>query len=246
MRIVILSYGRADNVITGKWLKGVEILVPESQKADYIKHNPKLKVVSIPDELDGNVAKKRNACLNLYKGENIVTLDDDIRKIGYYDDGEMIEATGDEFKSFCENMFVMAEELGTVLWGLNLQADKKFYREYSPFSFSSVVLGPVQGIRNIDEDRRYSEKMFLKEDYDFSLEVLNKYRKILRNNKWHYVSAHIDNKGGVVSQRNVKLESEHLDMFQKKWGSRIVQKRTETQYGNITINPIVRIPIKGI
>jgi hypothetical protein len=140
----------------------------------------------------------------------------------------------------------MAKELNTVLWGVGLQKDPRFYHIYTPFSLSSVILGPLMGIRNIDKELRYDLMLPLKEDYDFSLQVLKKYRKILRCNKWHYDGAHINNKGGIIGMRNVERETENAKLLEMKWGSRIVDIGRKTQHGNVTINPIVRSPIKGV
>lgn len=86
----------------------------------------------------------------------------------------------------------------------------------------------------------------LKEDYDYSLQILNKYRKILRFNKYHYVCGHIKVKGGCASYRTSDKELEQAQKFQAKWGSRIVKIQRLTQGGNASINPVVNIPINGI
>lgn len=245
MIVNIISYGRAKDVVTAQWLHKANIVVPNSQKAEYELYNPNNPIIGIPDELDGNTSRKRNATLDLFKGEDVTIVDDDMKAVGYFEDGRNNIVREDYFLEFCENMYQMCKEVGTILWGVNVQSDRKFYREYSPFSLSSVVLGPWSNIVNTD-NLRYREEIYLKEDYDFSLQVLNKYRKILRNNKWFYVSEHIKNSGGLASKRNFDREREHALRFQKIWGSKIVDLKRKTQGGNVTINPIVRIPIKGI
>lgn len=242
----IISYKRANNVLSAKWAKGATIVVPESQEAEYRKYNPKMEIMAIPDEEDGNCAKKKNAVLRRTIGEDVIIIDDDIRSIGFHEKGMIWDATEEEVLLMAENMFLMAKEAGTILWGINVEDDKKFYREYSPFSLSSVVLGPFTCIRNIDETMRFDEVIWLKEDYDFSLKVMNKYRKIIRNNKWFYEVEHITNEGGLVDKRKYDEEMRQLEMLQKKWGRNIVEIKRNTQHGNLSINPIVRIPIKGI
>lgn len=34
----------------------------------------------------------------------------------------------------------MVEDMGLCLFGINLQSDPKFYREYTPYSFHSPIL----------------------------------------------------------------------------------------------------------
>lgn len=245
MKIIIPSYKRAGILETTKWLSSAIVVVPESQKQEYEDLNPYINLVTIPDEKDGSISRKRNAILEMFPDEDILMLDDDIKWVGYHEGGMMNRANNDYFVEFALNMFQMAKECGTILWGVNVQSDKKFYREYSPFSLSSVILGPFMGIRNIS-NLRFSQELSNKEDYDFSIEVLRKYRKILRNNKWFYVCGHITNKGGIVGQRNADDEYRKGLLLQKKWGSKIVDIKRKTQGGNMTINPIVRIPIRGI
>jgi len=242
----IISLNRSDNVITAKWNKLATIVVREDQEKDYKKHNDN-KILAIPMEEDGNCAKKKNAVLNRFVDENVLILDDDITAVGYHEKGRVKKVSDEYLQEFCDNMFQMTEDLNTVLWGVNMQSDKKFYREYSPFSFNSAVLGPFTAIRNIDRSIRFNEKdIFLKEDYDLSLQVLNKYRRLLRNNKWFYISEHIELEGGLSGLRSQKIEMEHNIRLQKKWGSRIVKINRKTQNQNKTINPIVKVPIKGI
>jgi len=121
-------------------------------------------------------------------------LDDDIKQFGYYENLALYLMTEQEVYNLFENNFRMTEDAKTKLWGVNLQSDKKFYREYSPLSLSSVILGPCMGIIK-DKDIRFDERLGLKEDYDYSIQVLRKFRKVLRFNKYHYASAHISKKG---------------------------------------------------
>lgn len=247
MKIVVPSYKRAGMMETTKWLPMATVVVPESQLKEYQDKNPfVIDIVGIPDAKDGSISKKRNAVLELFQGEDILMLDDDIREVGYFEGEMMNRVSGEYFVEFVKNMFVMCEEVGTILWGVNVQSDKKFYREYSPFSLSSIILGPFFGIRNVDKELRFSEELTNKEDYDFAIEVLRKYRKILRNNKWYYMCGHITNEGGIVGMRNWDDEWNKAILLQKKWGSKIVDFKRKTQGGNTTINPIIRSPIKGI
>ena len=57
------------------------------------------------------------------------------------------------------------------------------------------------------------------------------------------------NKGGCADYRTITREIEQLKLLQKKWSKRIVKNDT-TQRGKrkkgFDINPIIKIPIKGI
>lgn len=246
MIIAIPSYKRADCLKTTEWLKSAKVIVPESQRQEYEELNEGIEIVGIPDDQDGNIGKKRNAILNLYKGEDVLMLDDDIIYVGYYEDDKIVRANEEFFIDFAENMFQMAKDMGTIMWGVGFNSAQRFYHTFAPFSLSSVILGPLTGIVNIDDELRYEERLSPKEDYDFALQVLKKYRKILRYNKWHYSCGHIANKGGIVGMRNSEDELKKGLMLQEKWGSKIVDIGRKALGGQDTINPIVRPPIKGI
>lgn len=247
MKIIILSYKRPERVKSLNLFAGsdypVYISCRPDEIASYRKHNKGCRFLKTPHT---NIAEHRNALLDRFPGQNILMLDDDINSIGYWEAGERHEVAGKELITFICRMFRLAGELNTVLWGLSVQHDKKFYRDYCPFSFSVPALGPVMGIINKDSSLRFDENIPLKEDYDFCLQVLNRYRKLLRNNKFHYVCDHITNAGGCTAQRTRKAEIRNMQGLIRKWGAGIVDSNRLTQDGNFTLNPIIRVPIKGI
>lgn len=245
MIIAIPSYKRPQDCMTAEYLPSATIFVHEFEVEEYKKYNPN-PIIAIPDSLQKTgMATIRNFILDNTPDDEVIMIDDDIRSFGYYEKGEQIFINEEKFLRFAENAFEMTKELGSILWGVNLNNDRKVYREYSPFSLSSVILGPCMGIIK-DKDIRFDEKLGLKEDYDYSLQVLNKYRKILRFNKFHYVAAHMTKKGGCATYRTTDKELSQAQAFQRKWGSRIVQIQRKLSSGRQSINPVVRVPISGI
>ena len=242
--IYIPSYKRAKDCDTPKnFSKGI-ICCHDFEKAEYKKYNNN-KILAIPDELQGKgMGVIRNFILD-NAGEEILMLDDDIKYFGYYEEDELFKMSEEYFYNKVEEFFKRTREAETVLWGLNLQKDRRLYREFAPFSLSSVVLGPCMGIIK-DKEIRFDESLGLKEDYDYSVQVARKYRKILRFNKYHYSCGHIKTKGGCAAYRTSNAEEEQAELFKKKWGSKIIRIERKTTGGNNSINPIVHIPIKGI
>lgn len=248
MKIAIPSANRAKNVLTAEWLKKASIFCPEDQAEDYKKHNPENEIIGVPLTYK-NITQTRNFIIQHYQGANadisdVVMLDDDIRAVGYHEANEMEQVNEDYFLDFCEDMFLMCKELGTVVWGVNMQSDKKFYREYSPFSFNSVVCATLMGI--VKNDFKFDERFWLKEDFDYCIQVLNKYRKILRNNKWFYLAEHLKTEGGCSKDRTMEAENEQMELLVKKWGGRLVTGDRDTQGGRKSTNPIIKVPIRGI
>ncbi len=240
------SYRRADSATTQDYLPACTYVVAKSEKKAYEKAGK--CVVAVPDSVQGNVCRVRNWILD--HSNPVLILDDDIRRFGRWDQQQNQKLSTDDAMQFVEQAFNLARQLRARMWGMNLLPDKGAYREYTPFAFRSVVLGPVQGFLNME--LRYDENLPLKEDYDLSLQVLNKYRRTLRFNMYHYVCAQHSNTGGCATYRTMDRERKQFLELQKKWGSDIV--RIDTQGGQVNqrkstnwdINPVVRVPIAGV
>ena len=253
------SYKRP-KVETLDYLPFCKVWVDNKEYNDYIKANPRHKenIISVPDGIQGNVCRIRNYILDkeFEKGIDVVCIIDDDMKGIYYFENENGKAYNkkmvnqDEFMQFLEKYSVMCEELGFKLWGVNLNQDALSYRQYSPFSTNSVILGPFScHLRN---NIRYDVNLPLKEDYDLAIQHLNKYRGILRLNKFHYNCKQSKQAGGCATYRNYQREEEQLKLLQKKWGKEIVKidkvanSNTKKVKKEIDYNQIINIPIKGI
>jgi hypothetical protein len=241
MKIYSPSYKRADSVITQKYIPDCIYVVADFEADKYLANGHKCWVV--PDSAQGSVAKIRNYILDNADTDKIVMLDDDLSHIGRWCEQVDLKLTADEFIEFCEMGFNLASDLNVKYWGMNILSDKGAYREYTPFSMTSCILGPFQAFNGLD--LRYDETLPLKEDYDLSLQVLNKYRKTLRFNAYHYVVKQHTNKGGCADYRTIEREKEQLYLLQKKWGSKIVKQDKQSKQ-SYDINPIVRAPLRGV
>lgn len=243
-KVAIPSYGRCGIVKTifNFYPERVNLFVAEKEYKIYKNEYPDFKVITYPDELIGNTAKIRNYIRDtLTDVRYLVMADDDIPRFGYFEKRDYHYFDVESFDLVIRNAFLMAEEIGTVLWGLNVQSDPKFYREYAPFSLLSPILGPFSGQILDDHSRkviRYDERIPLKEDYDLFLQVVLHYRKVLRFNKYFYMAGHINNKGGLTSFRRKEEEERQAKILQKKWGKKIVKIDRKT------INPRLHIPLR--
>ena len=218
-KIYVASYKRADICKTHKYLKDITYVVMEKEKKEYEKVHKNLWVV--PNEVQGNLARVWNFILDNAPEENIILIDDDIKHFGRYNCNKSFKLNESEVYKMIEEGIQLAKDLKVVYWGLNCLADKGAYREYTPFGLTSYIGGPFQAHRK--NDLRYDEEIFLKEDYDMSLQVLNKHRKNLRMNMYHYVCEQATIKGGCADYRNVEKEIKQNNLLQKKWGNKIVK-----------------------
>lgn len=247
MNIYAPSYKRSDGVKTHKIIPDIIYCVHEFEAEKYKEKGYSIEVM--PDEVGGNIARVRNYILENFVKEKGLVIDDDIEgfKIWEWDDDYPNAKEIDDIYEFIEQGFNLCEEFGCRLWGINIIGDKGSYREYTPFSLNNTISGSFMGFLN--NELRFDERIPLKEDYDYSIQNVNKYRKLLRINYAHMIKKDHKNKGGCADYRTIDREVEQLKLLQKKWGKRIVKNDT-TQRGKkkkgFDINPIIKIPINGI
>ncbi|MCK9461601.1 MAG: hypothetical protein M0R80_18385 [Proteobacteria bacterium] len=237
--ICIPSMGRAGSVETAKLFDDFKIFCPKREADEYRKFYGD-KVFEVPDDIKG-ITATRNFILD-HSGKYVIQCDDDV--IGFYrmnsrKENKYEELTKEHLYEVIDNSFLMAEEIETNLWGFNLSRDKKFYREYSPISLSSVLVANFFGM--INDGQRFDERVKLKEDYDYSLESLRRHRKILRFNQYAFFVQHQSNSGGCVDYRTMDLEKDTIKLLKRKWGSKIIKTNPKKEY-----EIKVSVPIKGI
>ena len=246
------SYKRP-KVETLDYLPFCKVWVCETEYEEYIKNNPKENIVAVPKGVQGNVGRIRNYILDqeFAAGVDVVVIvDDDLNGIYRYEKAadsdfgyEQVLVDANEFMSFIEHYSLLCDEWGYKLWGVNVNSDAKAYRHMAPFSTVSVVLGPFSV--HLNNLIRYDERLPLKEDYDLALQHLNKYRGVLRVNKYHYSCKQSEQAGGCAAYRNYAREKEQFELLQQKWGDKIV-KQDKASVKKFDYNPIIHIPIKGI
>ena len=247
MNIYAPSYKRSDGVKTHKIIPDIIYCVHEFEAEKYKEKGYNIEVM--PDDVGGNIARVRNYILENFVKERGLVIDDDIEgfKIWEWDDDCPSAKDIDDIYEFIEQGFNLCEEFGCRLWGINIIGDKGSYREYTPFSLSNTISGSFMGFLN--NELKFDERIPLKEDYDYSIQNVNKYRRLLRINYAHMIKKDHKNLGGCADYRTLDREVEQLELLQKKWGKRIVKNDT-TQRGKkmkgFDINPIIKIPINGI
>ena len=251
------SYKRPGGVDLLKYLPWCRIWVCETEAEDYQRANPGAEVVAVPVGVQGNLCRIRNYILDreFERGMDAVCLmDDDIRRIEYFEQGRRNRLPADDILDWLVRYSVLARELGARLWGVNVNRDGQSYKAFAPFSMLTYIGGPFSV--HLPNPIRYDERLALKEDYDLTLQHLNRFRRVLRLNKFYYIvkqgASGTGQVGGCAGFRNVQREMELMKLLQKKWGTRIV--RTDNNERNhssrkrrrFDINPVMKVPIRGI
>ncbi len=252
IRVFSPSYGRGASLCdTAKYLPSATMVVHEFEAHAYHKsgHN----VLACPDGLRGNIARVRNWILEKNQdARGVVMVDDDCSGVFRWENQDSRRLEAVEVEELLEHGFAMAESWGVRLWGMGPVFDKGAYREYTPFSTVSIILGSFCGVR--PGPLRYDERFKLKEDYDFFIQHMNRYRGVLRFNSYQYLVKHNKQTGGCASYRSLKEEESQFQALRRKWGSEIVsvdtgESKSMVRNGkakNYDLNPVIRIPILGV
>ena len=252
--IAIPSYRRARRLAGAEYFKGAKYVVPESQRDEYTATVGAGRLVVIQDSEDGCIGRKRNWILRNID-RPVLMIDDDVEGLATVEgshegrDGtgkvnQRKKLTPEQAQAVIEHGFNLANEWGCVLWGIAMNEDGRNYQQYKPFALTEVVLGPFQG--HLEHGLMYDERMGTKEDYDFSLQVLNRFRKVLRINKYSYLCRHGDNAGGIVSMRTMERELADCRAIERKWGRAIIHYPLAPRKITELLNGNVNAPIRGV
>ena len=243
MLIAIPSKGRAGRVTSDRFLAPLDpvIFCPAGEVEAYAAHHA--RVAGVPETFVG-LTPTRNFILDYAasRGErSIVQADDDCIGVVKFEAGKRGRGraiSAAEFAFLVENMAIMAAEAGARLWGFQVTDDGQTYREYSPFSLQAFIPGNFMGI--LDDGQRFDERFVVKEDYDFTLESLRRYRRVWRCNKYAWYVEHQATPGGCRSYRTFDLERRMIALLRAKWGS-LVRGNPKKPY-----ECRIRSPIPGI
>ena len=120
MKIFIPSYSRARCVFALEIFPSATVIVPVSQEAEYRRCNPRAELLTIPDEQDGNLARKRTAIAALGGKEPdaaYLVVDDDVS--GLWDKVAGRAVTSEEATALVDALGAKAQAEGAVMFGLN-------------------------------------------------------------------------------------------------------------------------------
>lgn len=218
IRVCIPSYKRPE-VRTLRYLPFCAVYVDRSELEAYRKANPGADIIACADGIQGNVSRVRNHILDreFAGGADVVALLDDDYSGMYYWEGkkQKHKLEAEEFIPFLQKYSLLAREWGARYWGVNVNRDQQCYRDNTPFSTKSFIGGPFQVFLRGNECR-YDERIPLKEDYDMCIQQVNRYRIVLRVNKYFYDVKQSIQPGGCAAMRNLEKEREQFELLQKK------------------------------
>lgn len=183
---------------------------PKCQNDDYMKYSDISNIVSFDA---GNIADVRNFILDYFKvGDHILMLDDDIEFFCKLKNCKLIKMTQDEIVDFIKGAFNKCEYHGRKLWGV--------YPIENPFYMSNkitngFIIGTCMGI--VVNDLRFDVLSSLKEDYDYTVQNVAKFKGVIRYNNITMKAKHYDNKGGCNEYRSKERELAVAIYLKNKW-----------------------------
>lgn len=204
MIITIPSYGRAWFVTTDKLLPQAVIVVPKSQEIEYKKYHN--NIITIPDEEDWNISKKRNAILKMYKWEDIVMLDDDILKfqktriIRKEDETWQKELNQFEIVFLFESILNKLKKEKKSIWWIYPVQYPIAQRKLKEITYKWFIIWTCM-IFEKQNDMFFDEAFSWKEDHDISIRAIYK-NKLIRYNHYSFNKKKEQTIWWVSEQRN--------------------------------------------
>jgi hypothetical protein len=169
------------------------------------------------------IAGQRNAILNHFQDkEKIVMLNDDITEFYELGYGELLPLSPKEIFQRFNEAFSICEKEKAYLWGV-YPIKNHFYMSDKIIT-NGFIIGSVMGI--INNSLRFDESFHTKEDYDFTLQNLMKYRKVMRFDNLTMNATHSEKSGGGCSYAYQDgSHKEACEKILKKWGKFVRRNR---------------------
>lgn len=216
--IGVISHSRSQNVsnmegvLSDKY--SITWYVGKNEGVDYKKEGAKYVVES------GKLCESRNRLLeDAFKmDKTCIQLSDDLVSLRIAEDKKNTRESNME-----ECISVIEQALNNTrmkLGGVNVAANAFYFDPLKPIKLRHFVLGDFSVIK--PTDLRYDTRFKTKEDYDYTLQHIQKYGGVARCDSVIATFKHYNNIGGVVDSRTPEVEQKSIRLLKEKWGRNIV------------------------
>lgn len=224
---MIVSYKRADNVMTINAISNCIICIPESQKKEYSLYNSNNELLIHPDSVIG-LSPKRQWILD--KIGDCFQVDDDISSINrvYLKEykEKRLKLSKDESYELIQDIYEIAKEAGAKLFGFNRTINPVGYNGSTPIQMNKYICGGGLGL--IKDSKLFfpNYPTFVGEDY--WINALNAYY-----HRFSYIDSRFAfqfhdteaGKGGVADYRTEQKRKETYFFLKQKFGNAIIPKK---------------------
>lgn len=211
--VYVISAGRYDKLpFTEKQKAKYNFCVKKGEKPFYENAGCK-KVFET-----GGLIESRNAALDISfkKKEICVQLSDDLKKVTTNKNFGEKKIVGLDFAiNSLVQIFEKVE--GVYLMGVP-PTSNDFYAK-NKISKNTFCIGDMLFIK--PNPLRFDKSLTLKEDYDYTLQHLQKYGACFRYQKYLFEFEHYKNKGGAVQYRSTDEEQKNIRILKNKWGDKV-------------------------
>ena len=212
-RVYIISASRYDKLNFNQKQKNEYIFcVKNGQKELYEKFGCKNVFET------GGLMQSRNAALEMAFKENkiCVQVSDDLKKVTINKNfGEKKQV--DLCNAINELVIIFEKINGVYLMGVPPTSNDFYAKKI--VSKNTFCIGDMLFIK--PNPLRFDTNLTLKEDYDYTLQHLDKYGNVFRYQKYLFEFEHYKNKGGAVDYRSEKEEQKNIRILISKWGDKI-------------------------
>ena len=218
MKIAIPTYNRPACVsyelaksIVGE--DNVYVFFHNVEDASQYKINIKNKIIT---NTPRGAAIAKNSILNFFKaGEEIVLMDDDVTSVSKlsFDSKKLIKLKPFEILKEFEKCFEICKKNNCFLWGI-YPVENYFFMKHK-ISNKCLLVGHILGV--IINDLRFDENLPVKNDYDYALQNIVKYKKVARFD-FLTCDGKVNSKGGLdYIYKSKDLYEKDFNKFMEKW-----------------------------
>jgi len=164
------------------------------------------------------ISSARNYILKYFDGDNILMCDDDITglyRLNKSSSKNLIPLSSEEIFDLIGKGFSLLKKNKTKLWGVYPIRNSFFMSDF--IVSAGFVIGTFCGVICDYKNIKYDTSMKLKEDYDFTLQHIMKYKKIIRFNNICVDAKHYSNSGGCQDYRNLKEENNSCEILLNRY-----------------------------
>jgi len=210
-QVYVISAGRANNLPFDKLALNNYTFCVKSGEGDQYRSAGCKHVYET-----GSLMQSRNWALNhAFKDNNIcVQLSDDIKSVKL---NPHVAGGKKDVVPIQLAINTMVEKLNAVkglrLLGVPPTANAFFAK--SPISKNTFCIGDALFVK--PSEPRFDENLTLKEDYDFTLQHIERYGVTARYQRYLWEFQHYSNSGGAVSYRDDAREQKNINYLLRKW-----------------------------
>jgi hypothetical protein len=229
--IVIPSHLRADSVFTAKTALPPEmcnIVVPESQVAEYMEHNPDSPIIGHPDEIRG-LPKKRSWIAEKF-GDHMQVDDDQTHFIHCEHSLGDKECRMDPWDAYwmIQRIANDARDAGCFLFSMNPSPDVRNFAPQSPFLRTGYICGGALGWLT-GSKLWINERIVAKDDYWLAALNAHFYRNVWVDLRYTSKGAKdFTTKGGTAAVRTQETERRDNKILIETFGSDVFLPKART------------------